>query len=417
MSPPFVAAAPGVSRRIRSFASPLSAPQTPAYVSTPALAVAVNELAAAGEAAFEQPLYVTDLGALAEAAQQFIANFPGDVAYAVKCNPDPVYINALVEAGIDTFDVASLAEMALVYSIMPQAKLYFMHPVKSRDAIARAYHDFGVRAFVLDTHQELDKIVAATGNAADLELFVRVALPKNASATIDFSGKFGATRNEAISLLRAARKVSAKLGIAFHVGTQTVAQSAYDRALGLVRDIIAESGVKVDVLDIGGGFPADYDGTQRQHKGRIALLRHIRKTVLKHGLGGMELVCEPGRALVARAQSLVLRVEQRRGDTLYLNDGTYGGLADSGAVVGQAFPVRCVTKNANAGLQAFTVYGPTCDSLDKLAMPLLLPANIGEGDLIEFGHTGAYSQSLRTDFNGFGATRHAIVTRTGEITE
>jgi ornithine decarboxylase len=385
-------------------------------VSTTAITACLNDMVATLRS--DVPVYVTDLAALAENAAHFLDHFPGDVAYAVKCNPDPVFIRGLADAGVTVFDVASLNEIKLVQSIAPRAKLYFMHPVKSRDAIAQAYFTHGVRAFVLDTEQELEKIVAVTGNAADLELFVRVTLPKNDSATIDFSCKFGATPDEAAELLQLARPHAARLGLAFHVGTQTVDKHAYDTALDVVVRVIDAAGVRVDALDIGGGFPADYDHSRDFHNGRVELIRHIRKAILKRNLGGMDLVCEPGRALVARAQSLLLRVEQRRGnDTLYINDGTYGGLADSGALVGQAFPVRAIRTNGrfvDAQID-YTVYGPTCDSLDKLAMPLRLPADISEGDFIEVGHSGAYSQSLRTDFNGFGAASHFVIGLDGQL--
>lgn len=352
------------------------------------------------------PLYILKPEVLADTARDFVAQFPGTTMYAVKCNPDRLVLQTLYKSGVKSFDVASIEEVRAVRKAAPKAKLYFMHPVKSPEAIREAYHQHNVRAFVLDHVEELYKILNATNLAADLELFVRLALPKNGAAAIDFSGKFGASPDDAAQLLQKCRTVAARVGLSFHVGTQTVTPESYDSALGLAAAVIGRSGVTVDALDVGGGFPVRYPDSNPPPLS--AFMDAIRRGVAAHGLAGIPLLAEPGRALVAMAGSLVVRVEQRRGDVLYLNDGVYGGLFDAGPMLRMRFPVAAIRPDhADEGgaLAAYSFAGPTCDSLDMMPGPFMLPANIGSGAWIEIGCLGAYSAALRTDFNGFGRAR------------
>lgn len=373
-------------------------PQVQRYVGT------VDDLVAAQRP--DIPLYVLQPETLIRRAAEFRALFAGEVMYAVKCNPHKIVFQSLLRGGITAFDAASIAEVRLCTRLAPKSKIYFMHPVKSPEAIREAYFVHGVRAFSLDTAEELYKIVRETDLASDLELFVRTALPKNDSAAIDFSGKFGAAPAEVSALLRQCRAVSARLGLCFHVGTQNLDPHMYERGIALVSSIISDSGVTVDALDIGGGFPA-----ARAYPGQDvpAPLAHYMKVIAaalaRHDLSDMPLLCEPGRALVADAGSLIVRVEQRRGDVLYINDGTYGGLFDGGAQLQTRFPVRAIRSGGtfeNSSLTPFRFAGPTCDSLDMMDGPFDLPADIKTGDWIEIGNMGAYSAGLRSDFNGFG---------------
>ncbi len=349
------------------------------------------------------PLYVLRPEILAQKAQEFKALFPGDVMYAVKVNPEKLVLQTLHRNGINAFDVASIEEVRLTARAAPKAKLYFMHPVKSPEAIREAYAAYGVRAFVLDTQDELYKILQATDLAPDLELFVRIGLPKNESAAIDFSAKFGASPEDAVLLLRQARAVSTKLGLCFHIGSQTLDPRAYEKAIGISAKAIADSGVKVDVLDIGGGFPAAYPGEAPPPLTRY--MKAIAEAIRKNGLEDLPLLSEPGRVLVAPAGSLVVRVEQRRGDLLYINDGTYGGLFDAGPPLNTKFPVRALRPDKPKGkapLAPFRFAGPTCDSLDMMPGPFMLPDDMATGDWIEIQNLGAYSITIRGNFNGFG---------------
>jgi len=358
----------------------------------------------------QKPLYVFDADRLAQSYRRFCAYFGGDVAYAVKCNPHPAVLQVLAEEGIAAFDVASIGEIRAARAANPQAKLFFMHPVKAPEAIAEAYHEYGVRAFVLDHVDELYKILRATELAQDLELFVRLGLPKNGKAALDFSSKFGALPEEAAKLLQACRPVCCKLGLAFHVGTQNSDTGAYARAVGVAAEVMRAADVAVDVLDLGGGFPARY---LERTPSLNAIFREIHSAVMLHGLQHIQLMAEPGRVLVADCMSLIVRVEQRRGDLLYINDGVYGGLFDAGPSLRWRYPVRRIARDdgqAESGMTtAFRFAGPTCDSIDMMDGPFMLPDEIKAGDWIEIKQAGAYSQCLRTDFNGFGEAGFLVI--------
>lgn len=351
-----------------------------------------------------RPLYIYWPERIGQAARAFTRAFPGEAMYAVKVNPHKSVLQALSRAGVRSFDAASIEEIRLVRKTLPKAKIYFMHPVKSPEAINEAYHAFGVRDFVLDTEEELYKIIRETDLAAGLNLYVRVALPKNGKAAIDFSSKFGAVPEEAIRLLKLCRPVADTLGLCFHVGTQTNDPAVYGKAVSTVAGIIRKSGVKIDMLDIGGGFPVPYPGEESPTIPQCieSMLAAIAKEKLSH----LPLLAEPGRVLVAEGGVLVARVELRKGNTLYLNDGTYGGLFDAGPLLKTRYPVRAIRaggKDFQGAMQDFRFAGPTCDSLDMMEGPFSLPADIGIGDWIEIGNLGAYSQGLRSNFNGFGA--------------
>ncbi len=348
------------------------------------------------------PVHVLKPNGLKKAAGWFLSNFSGKVLYSVKSNPSETALNHLHDAGVKHFDVASLNEVKLIAKLFPQATMYFMHPVKSREAIYEAYFNYGIRDFSLDSFDELEKILQVTKNANDLSLHIRLSIP-NSHAAIDLSGKFGILPSESVGLIRKVRTVAKTLGVCFHVGSQCMEPSEYRNAITIVKEIIEQAKVKLDVLDVGGGFPSSYPGlTPPPLKSYID---EINDTVKSLGLGNScELWCEPGRALVAESGSLVVRVEARKNQMLYINDGTYGGLFDAG-YPGFIYPTKTIRANnktiLSPNLIAFGFYGPTCDSLDVMKGPFYLPENIREGDYIEIGGLGAYSQSIRTKFNGF----------------
>lgn len=344
----------------------------------------------------EEPLHCLRPAQVAATARAFLAAFPGTTMYAVKCNPEPGMLRALWAGGVRHFDCASAAEVRLVRSMFPDAAIHFMHPVKARSAIREAYAQHGVRDFVVDSAAELAKVLAETGNASDLGLIVRLALPKG-EAVMDLSGKFGAEPAVAVELLRAARPVAARLGVSFHVGSQCLEPEAYARAIALAASVIREAGVAVEVLDVGGGFPVAYPDILPPPLS--AFMAAIRDAFQAAALPGVQLWAEPGRALVAGGASVVLQVQARRGGELFVNDGVYGALSDAG-VPGFRFPVRLLRDSA-AETVPFAFQGPTCDSADRMAGPFLLPADVQEGDWIEVGQLGAYGGCLRTAFNGF----------------
>jgi ornithine decarboxylase len=342
-------------------------------------------------------------GSVAVAAQWFQDNLKGDVFYAVKANPSPWVISTLWETGVRSFDVASVPEIELVRSVAPQARLAFMHPVKSRAAITQAYFDHGVRTFALDTHEELAKILDATGGAKDLNLIVRLAVATEGAAYA-LGGKFGVSLDQAPSLLLAARQATHELmGVSFHVGSQCMRPSAYQAAMAQASRCLVRAGVFADVVDVGGGFPSVYPGMQPAplseyvdaiHRGFAEMMVHETT----------ELWAEPGRALVAESSSILCKVELRKGDALYLNEGSYGTLFDA-THSRWPFPVKLARDGeASAELKPFRFYGPTCDSIDYMPGPFWLPADVGEGDYIEIGMLGAYGVAMSTRFNGFGDT-------------
>lgn len=350
----------------------------------------------------DEPMHCLRPQVFAESAARFIGAFPGDVLYAVKCNPEPAVLRALWNGGVRHFDAASLAEVRLVRGLFPAATIHFMHPVKIRSAIRAAYTHYGVRDFVLDSHEELVKIVEETGRADDLGLVVRLALPKG-SAAYDLSGKFGAALDDAVDLLRRCPHFARRVGMSFHVGSQSLDPGAYERAIQLVGRVMAEAGVALDILDVGGGFPVSYPD-------KVPPPLDDFVAAIERGVASIDLpaTCrlwsEPGRALVAPGQSVVVRVVARRNGTLYVNDGVYGSLSDAGAAVGFRFPARLIEGDGRGGsddLQGFDLFGPTCDSADRMQGPFLLPADVQEGDWIEIGQLGAYGSALRTGFNGF----------------
>lgn len=337
-------------------------------------------------------------------ARRVTAAFPGDVLYAVKCNDTPIVLEALWRGGVRHFDTASIGEVRLVRRLLPQARCHFMHPVKSAEAIAEAYHRHGVRRFVFDHEDELAKIVAATDRAKDLELFLRLAVPGQ-GALLALTGKFGVEREEAVRLLRRARGMAAEIGLTFHVGSQCVDPEAFERAIAIAADVAHAVG-GVDHLDVGGGFPAIYKGDEPEFE---AFVTTIVGAVVAHGLD-CRLQCEPGRLLVADGASVLTRVELRRGRSLYVNDGVYGNLAEL-KWIGPQFPIRLVRPSGIVFGEpdAFDLYGPTCDSIDSMPGPHWIVREVGEGDWLEVGMMGAYSNALKTAFNGFSSEGIAII--------
>jgi ornithine decarboxylase len=349
--------------------------------------------------------------AAARAAQFFAQGFPGTTMYAVKANPSPELITLLAENGITHFDVASIAEVRLVRGLLPDATLCFMHPVKTPRAIAEAYHQHGVRTFSLDTIEELEKIVEACaaedGTAAeDLNLLVRLRVSSEHSE-LSLAAKFGVDLVDAAPLLQATRQHCDALGICFHVGSQAMTPFAYVQALDRVRAAIAQAAVTVDIVDVGGGFPSSYPGMEPPPlEDYFAIIhRHFEALPISYNA---ELWAEPGRALCAEYSSVIVRVEKRRGDELYINDGAYGALFDA-AHVDWRFPVRALEDDLTQPLGEFAFYGPTCDDADYMKGPFELPSDIQAGDFVEIGMLGAYGAAMKTAFNGFGAAQAVIV--------
>ncbi len=354
-----------------------------------------------------EPVTLLRPHAAARAARFFVEKFQGRSMYAVKANPSPDLLQILWDNGITQYDVASIAEVRLVAETLPEAKLCFMHPVKAEEAIAEAYSRYGVRTFSLDSIEELDKICRATNDATDLTLCVRLRVSSEMSK-LSLASKFGIELSEAKELLFRTRQVADALGICFHVGSQAMSPQAYIQAMEKVRAAIVLSSVTVDVIDVGGGFPSVYPGMEPPElEGYFAAIhKSFESLPVSYS---SELWCEPGRALCAEYASLLVRVERRRNDELYINDGAYGALFDA-AHVGWRFPVKLLREpDSEARDLPFSFYGPTCDDMDRMAGPFMLPADTNVGDYIEIGMLGAYGCAMRTGFNGFTAGERVVM--------
>ena len=348
----------------------------------------------------DYPVYCIRPESIKTSTEYFKKKFPGKVLYAVKTNPNEKVLNKIILNGIEDFDVASINEIKLIKKLKPDAKLYFMHTIKSRENIAEAYYKLGIRDFALDTKDELQKILEATKQAKDLKLYVRIAI-SNEHAEIDLSRKFGALPNEALGLVRLCKEHSKKIGISFHVGSQCMHKISFTKAIAEVGNIIKKTKITPDIINVGGGFPSVYPDLNPEPLNNY--MEEIKNALIKLKLPKMpELICEPGRAIVAESGSTIVKVILRKKNKLYINDGTYGSLFDAG-VPNFVFPSKMISNGRiqSKKLTAFSFFGPTCDSLDYMKGPFLLPNNIKEGDYIELGQLGAYGLTFRTKFNGF----------------
>ena len=347
-----------------------------------------------------KPVYCIRKQSVIRASKFFLKNFPGDVLYAVKTNPNKKILKHLNISGINNFDIASIKEIETVKSISSNAKCYYMNTVKSREDIKKAYFKHEIKTFSLDTKEELIKIIESTNNAKDLELFVRITV-SNEHAKIDLSKKFGAITSEGIGLLRLTKQYSKKIGLSFHVGSQCMHPISYSKGINEIGNIIKKTKINPDYINVGGGFPSIYPDLKPQPLTNYIL--EIKKAFSKLKLEKEpKLICEPGRALVAESGSTIVRVNLRKKQKLYINDGTYGSLFDSGTP-NLIYPSRLITNGRviSKKMTAFDFYGPTCDSMDYMKGPFVLPNNIKEGDYIELGQLGAYGLTFRTQFNGF----------------
>ena len=348
----------------------------------------------------EYPVYCIRSLEIKKSVKFFKDNFPGKILYAVKTNSHEKVIKQIIANGINDFDVASLNEIKLVHKINPKVNLHFMHTVKSKESISSAYFNYGVKSFSLDNKDELRKILEATNQAKDLKLFVRIAI-SNEHAEIDLSRKFGALPSEALGLVRLCREHSKKLGISFHVGSQCMHKISYTKGIKEIENIIKKTKIIPDIINLGGGFPAIYPDLKPEPL--INYMEEIKKSLSNLKWDKLpEIICEPGRAIVAESGSTIVKVILRKKQSLYLNDGTYGTLFDAG-VPNFVLPTKMITDGRiqSKKLTAFNFFGPTCDSLDYMKGPFLLPNNIKEGDYIELGQLGAYGLTFRTNFNGF----------------
>ena len=360
------------------------------------------------------PVYCFRPDVLTADARAFANAFPGRTAYAVKTNGERTVLETLTVAGIDCFDVASPGEFAAVRAVAPHAEMLYMHPVKAQSDIRLALEQYRIRAMALDHEDEVAKILRIVRgldlDPKDITLFVRLAA--RGSAAYELSKKFGAAPAHAVELVQRIANVGFKVGLCFHVGSQMEDAGTYERALATAAWVRGRSSATITALDIGGGFPAAYGSDPRHPQPKRpdtgALISDIVREIDEWCLADLPLPAEPGRVIVARSLSVIVRVLLRKGRRIYINDGIWASLSDSwtGKIT---LPARLLPDPAHRGkrsgnldtLMPFRVCGATCDSVDILSRPFYLPESVDTGDWIEIGHIGAYSLALRTHFNGF----------------
>ena len=349
----------------------------------------------------ENPIFAFRPAILEKTAKYFRTNFDAEIIYAVKTNPENHIINGLHQCGVHCFDVASLNEIKQLKTQIPDATLFFMHPVKSPKAIKEAYFTYNTRHFSLDCEDELNKILVNTNNADDLNLHLRLNV-SNSFSELSLADKFGIDLPEAPALLQKMRAVAEKIGVTFHVGSQCMHPDAYRTAMRIACQCMEVAEVEVDFFNVGGGFPSLYPGMTPPAMDTYFNAIHEEFAEIKKTRPNIKLLSEPGRALVAESTSLVVTVLLRKNNTLYINDGTYGTLFDAGTPK-FIFPMRKIgiDSYSESDLIPFSFYGPTCDSLDFMKGPFYLPKDIKAGDYIEVGQMGAYGRTLSTNFNGF----------------
>lgn len=361
-----------------------------------------------------EPVYCLLPEKFEAAAKRFLDGFPGISMYAVKCDPEPKVLDMIHAAGINHFDTASLGEIKLIHGLFPDAVCHYMSPLRFPGHGKIAYEQFGVRDFVVDCDEELDKLIAETGNPKDLRIFVRLSAAAG-GALLELSSKFGTTPDDAARLLRRVAALGETPCLTFHVGSQCLSSFSYAQAIEKARRAIVTSGVKIGALDIGGGFPAPY--ANYELPSYHWYFDTIREAFASLEYDDLPVLCEPGRALCTEGVGLITRIIMRRGDKIYLNDGVYGSF-DELTLPGfdAEYPFEVFSPDGDGHVQKmhgderpFRVYGPTCDTMDVLPRPLMLPADVAVGDYIAFSSMGAYTVAVRTPFNGFYPDQWVIV--------
>jgi ornithine decarboxylase len=355
----------------------------------------------------KEPVFCFSADALRARVQEFLAGFPGEVAYAVKANPGEHVLLAASSCGLTLFDVASVHEMKQVRSVAPRARFHYHNPIKSREEIDEAYRIYGCRRFAADDLQEIYKITQTVGRATGIEIAIRFRLPRlGGSSAHDFSSKFGSTRPETVELLKSVVALGFTPVLTFHPGSQCTDPLAYERHIAAAAKIANRAGVKLHALNVGGGFPVPY---RDEIVPPLAIFFNaIRESAAKQfGTDMPRLECEPGRGIVALSTSLLTRTKlvKHNRNEVFINDGVYGALMEIYQVPDIVPPIRAIRggQQLQGPARPWTIYGPTCDPLDKLPVKFELPIDIGEGDFIEFGSIGAYGAATSTRFNGYGA--------------
>jgi ornithine decarboxylase len=351
------------------------------------------------------PYLVTDLDTVAERHAAFSAALPGVRAYyAMKCNPAPEVLTTLAARGAG-FEIASLGELRMLQRQgVDPAEVLYSNPVKSPAHIAAAYAA-GLWRFSFDSPNELAKLAEHAPGSA---VYVRVRVDDEQSV-FPLSRKFGAEVDDAFHLMLLARRLGLRpYGITFHVGSQCGSPAAWRQAIGVSGELmkrLAAAGIMLDMLDLGGGFPARYVADVPSIQAIADLINPALDELLPYRPG--LLAAEPGRHLVAEAAVMAVGIigRERRGDEnwLFADVGAYNGMMETLQTAnGWDYPLwTSLAGHADVPQLPFTVTGPSCDSSDTMFLNVLLPATIDVGDTLYIGSAGAYTLSYASAFNGF----------------
>ncbi|MVO16892.1 type III PLP-dependent enzyme [Parasedimentitalea huanghaiensis] len=358
----------------------------------------------------DHPILYFSPRVLHQTAERFLSGFPGLVTYAVKANPHQAVLSNLVAAGVSAFDVASPGEMAAVRAASPTAVMHYNNPVRS-EAEIQAGIDYAVSSWSVDELDELDKLADVPRSC---EIAVRFALPVSGAA-YDFGSKFGATPEKAVELLKQVEEMGWTPSLCFHPGTQCEDPHAWVKYIREAGQICKDAGVRIARLNVGGGFAANRDGVAPD----LEQFFYAIADAVEESFGSdlPALICEPGRAMVSEAFTLAARIKgiRQEGEVVFLNDGIYGGLVDirDMGLPGRVYVVAGDGIHRSAAAKPRVVFGPTCDSLDRLPDGLPLAQDTQVGDYVLFPGLGAYSSAMSTQFNGYGLSDVATVIELG----
>jgi ornithine decarboxylase len=356
----------------------------------------------------EHPVLFFAPSAAQAAARRFIDGFPGLVTYAVKSNPGEAMVENLAAAGVRGFDCASPFEIDLIRRLAPDAAIHYNNPVRARAEIAYAVGK-GVKSYSVDSKSELAKLVEMVP-VQGTEISVRFKLPV-AGAAYNFGAKFGATVELATELLRDVAAAGYIPSITFHPGTQCTDPHAWEAYIREAAMIAKAAGVRIARLNVGGGFPSHrMSAIVPQIEDTFALIDRV--TTEAFGADRPALVCEPGRALCGDAFALAARVKALRDGThVFLNDGVYGSLTEL-PMIGVIDRIEVLSPSGEKRRGEAVpriIFGPTCDSVDRLPGETPLPSDLDEGDFVIWQGMGSYSTVTNTRFNGFGELQMATV--------
>lgn len=356
----------------------------------------------------ENPVLFFSPSAVQAAARRFIDGFPGMVTYAVKSNPGEEVVENLAAAGVRGYDCASAFEIDLIRRLAPDAAIHYNNPVRTRAEILHAVEK-GVKSYSVDSKSELAKLIELVP-AQDTEISVRFKLPVSGAA-YNFGAKFGATAELATELLKSVADAGFIPSVTFHPGTQCIDPAAWDAYIRTAAEIARNAGVTIARLNVGGGFPSHrLNGVMPQLEDTFAVIDRVATEAF--GDQRPLLICEPGRALCGDAFTLAARVKAvRDGSHIFLNDGVYGSMVEL-PMIGVIDRIEVLDRDGHKRKgepMPRIVFGPTCDSVDRLPGEIPLPADIAEGDFVVVHGMGAYSVVTNSRFNGFGELELATV--------